>query len=97
MLGGADAQATPGDLVRLGMGIPHGIFNKSDQVAKVLFWVSPTQKLYDLFWGIHNLKEQNPGNGGGARRRAQHPLPAAASGGVRACLSLPLAGRVDRE
>ena len=50
MLGGADAQATPGDLVRLGMGIPHGIFNKSDQVVKVLFWVSPTQKLYDLFW-----------------------------------------------
>ena len=60
MLGGTDAQATPGDLVRLGMGIPHGIFNKSDQVVKVLFWVSPTQKLYDLFWGIHNLKEQNP-------------------------------------
>jgi quercetin dioxygenase-like cupin family protein len=50
MLNGADAQATPGDLVRLGMGLPHGIFNKSDQVVKVLFWVSPTQKLYDLFW-----------------------------------------------
>jgi quercetin dioxygenase-like cupin family protein len=60
MLGGADAQATPGDLIRLGMGVPHGIFNKSDQTAKVLFWVSPTQKLYDLFWGIHNLKEQTP-------------------------------------
>ena len=42
------------------MGIPHGIFNKSDQTAKVLFWVSPTQKLYDLFWGIHNMKEQKP-------------------------------------
>ena len=60
MLGGADAQATPGDLIRLGMGVPHGIFNKSDQTAKVLFWVSPTQKLYDLFWGIHNMKEQTP-------------------------------------
>jgi len=43
-------QATPGDLVRLAMGIPHGIFNKSDQTAKVLFWVSPSRKLYDLFW-----------------------------------------------
>ena len=60
VLDGKDFVATPGDLTRLPMGIPHGIFNKSDQVVKVLFWVSPTQKLYDLFWGIHNLKEQNP-------------------------------------
>ncbi len=37
-----------------------GIFNKSDQTAKVLFWVSPTRKLYDLFWGLHNMKEQKP-------------------------------------
>ena len=42
------------------MGVPHGIFNKSDQTAKTLFWVSPTQKLYDLFWGLHNMKEQKP-------------------------------------
>jgi quercetin dioxygenase-like cupin family protein len=60
MLAGADAQATAGDLIRLGMGVPHGIFNKSDQTAKVLFWVSPSQKLYDLFWGLHNMKEQKP-------------------------------------
>ena len=42
------------------MGVPHGIFNKSEQLAKVLFWVSPTRKLYDLFWGLHNMKEQKP-------------------------------------
>ena len=60
MLDGADTQATPGDLVRLAMGIPHGIFNKSGQTAKVLFWVSPSRRLYDLFWAIHNLKEQTP-------------------------------------
>ena len=60
MLAGADAQASAGDLVRLGMGVPHGIFNKSGQTAKVLFWVSPTQKLYELFWGLHNMKEQKP-------------------------------------
>ena len=60
ILAGAEAQATPGDLIRLGMGMPHGIFNKSDQTAKVLFWVSPSQKLYDLFWSIHNMKEQKP-------------------------------------
>jgi uncharacterized RmlC-like cupin family protein len=60
LLAGSDAQATPGDLVRLARGIPHGIFNKSTESAKVLFWVSPTKQLYDLFWGIHNMKQQNP-------------------------------------
>ena len=25
-----------------------------------LFWVSPTRRLYDLFWGLHNLADQNP-------------------------------------
>ncbi len=60
MLDGADEAARPGDLVRLPLGKPHGIFNKSDQPAKCLFWVAPTRKLYDLFWGIHNMKEQNP-------------------------------------
>ncbi len=42
------------------MGMPHGIFNKSDHTAKCLFWVTPTRKLYDLFWGIHSMKEQKP-------------------------------------
>jgi quercetin dioxygenase-like cupin family protein len=60
MLDGADESATPGDLVRLPMGKPHGIFNKSQQAAKTLFWVSPTRRLYDLFWAIHNMREQNP-------------------------------------
>ena len=59
-LDGAETQATPGDLVRLPMGKPHGIFNKSGRTSKVLFWVSPTRRLYDLFWGIHNMKEQTP-------------------------------------
>jgi len=59
-LDGADTQGSPGDLVRLPMGKPHGIFNKSGRTAKTLFWVSPTRRLYDLFWSIHNLKEQTP-------------------------------------
>src|SRR5215475_3175128 len=54
MLDGQDAFALPGDLVRLPMGRTHGIFSKSDQSAKCLFWVTPTPKLYDPFWGIHN-------------------------------------------
>jgi mannose-6-phosphate isomerase-like protein (cupin superfamily) len=60
MIDGKDFVATAGDLIKLPRGIPHGLFNKSDQVLKCLFWVSPTRKLYDLFCGIHAMKEQNP-------------------------------------
>ncbi len=60
MLDGRDYKATSGDLIKLPMGIPHGIFNKSDQPVKCFFWVSPTRRLYDLFWAIHSMKEQNP-------------------------------------
>jgi branched-chain amino acid transport system ATP-binding protein len=52
--------AKAGDLIRMPMGIPHGIFNKSDRIVKCLFWVSPTRRLYDLFWAIHNMAEQTP-------------------------------------
>jgi mannose-6-phosphate isomerase-like protein (cupin superfamily) len=60
VLDGREYIATAGDLIRLPMGIAHGFFNKSDQVAKCLFWVTPTRKLYDLFWAIHSMKEQKP-------------------------------------
>jgi len=60
LLDGKDAVAQPGDLIRLPMNVPHGIFNKSDQTVKCFFWVSPTRKLYDLFWAIHSMKEQKP-------------------------------------
>ena len=60
LLDGREVKAGPGDLIRLPMGIPHGIFNKTDQTVKCFFWVTPTRKLYDLFWGIHSMKDQNP-------------------------------------
>ena len=60
VLDGKDEQAAPGDLVRLPMGVPHGIFNRSGAPAKCLFWVSPTRKLYDLFWGIHTMPDPTP-------------------------------------
>jgi hypothetical protein len=41
-------------------GVPHGLFNKSDTTVKCLFWVAPTGRLYDLFWGIHSMAQQNP-------------------------------------
>ena len=60
VLDGKEFVATTGDLIRLPMNQPHGIFNKSDQTVKCFFWVSPTRKLYDLFWAIHSMKDQNP-------------------------------------
>jgi quercetin dioxygenase-like cupin family protein len=60
VLDGKDFVASAGDFLRLPMGIPHGLFNKSDQPIKCLFWVTPTRKLYDLFWAIHSMKEQKP-------------------------------------
>jgi hypothetical protein len=32
----------------------------SGSELKCLFWVSPTRRLYDLFWAIHSMKEQTP-------------------------------------
>jgi hypothetical protein len=58
VLDGRDFYAGAGDLIRLPMGIAHGFFNKSDQPVKCFFWVTPTRKLYDLFWAIHSMKEQ---------------------------------------
>jgi quercetin dioxygenase-like cupin family protein len=60
VLDGNDYAASPGDLIRLPMTVPHGLFNKADQPVKCLFWVAPTRKLYDLFWAIHAMKEQTP-------------------------------------
>jgi quercetin dioxygenase-like cupin family protein len=60
VIDGKEFVATAGDLIKLPMNIPHGLFNKSGQVIKCFFWVTPTRKLYDLFWAIHSMKEQNP-------------------------------------
>lgn len=60
VLEGREFDATTGDLIRLPMNMAHGIFNKTDQTVKCFFWVTPTRKLYDLFWAIHGMKEQNP-------------------------------------
>ena len=48
VLDGKETTAESGDLVRLPMGIPHGIFNKTDRTVKC------------LFWAIHSMKEQSP-------------------------------------
>lgn len=56
-LDGAETKADPGDLVCMPQGIPHGIFNKSDQPAKCLFWVSPTAMLWELFQKIDKVPD----------------------------------------
>jgi len=55
VLDGKRYHARSGDLVRMPMGIPHGIFNNSGADATALFWVTPTGKLVDLFRKIHNM------------------------------------------
>ncbi|RDJ23115.1 cupin domain-containing protein [Bosea caraganae] len=60
VLDGEESHATAGDLIRLPRNVPHGLFNKSDATVKCLFWVAPTGRLYDLFWAIHSMPEQNP-------------------------------------
>jgi branched-chain amino acid transport system ATP-binding protein len=60
MVDGRTIFARSGDLMRMPMGLPHAIYNKSGRVVKCLFWVSPSRRLYDLFWGIHNMAEQTP-------------------------------------
>lgn len=60
VLDGEETAAGAGDLIRLPMGLPHGIFNKSGRTVKSFFWVAPARRLYDLFWAIHNLPEPDP-------------------------------------
>ena len=57
ILDGQPHTASAGDLVRMPMGIPHGIFNKSDGTIRALMWVSPTRRLVDLFHAINNLTD----------------------------------------
>lgn len=57
VLGGKKGTASAGDFIRLPMQVMHGLFNKSDQPIKCLFWVSPTGKLFDLFKKIDRVPD----------------------------------------
>lgn len=57
LLDGQNAKAAKGDLIRMPMNVPHGIFNKSGKTVTCLFWVSPTAKLRGLFDRIHDLAD----------------------------------------
>ena len=61
ILDGNELTGEPGDLVKLPRGIPHGIFNNSGYTIKTLFCVTPSLRLYDLFWALNNLgPDANP-------------------------------------
>ena len=50
-------KAGPGDTVRMPKGLVHAYFNKSDEAAKSLFWVSPANDLAQLFAELHDLTD----------------------------------------
>ncbi len=55
---GADVHtAKAGDTVRMPMGEPHGIFNRSGATANVVFGVAPCGKLFDLFKALDGVTD----------------------------------------
>ena len=57
LLDGQRATAGAGDLIRLPVGVPHGIFNKTENNVTCLFWVAPTRRLWDLFVAIDRVPD----------------------------------------
>lgn len=49
--------AGPGDTVRLPKGLPHALYNRSDDPATSLVWVSPAGRLAQLFDRLHELED----------------------------------------
>ena len=55
--GDAVHKAGPGDTVRMPMGQPHGIFNRSGTVATCVFGVAPARKLFALFGALDGVTD----------------------------------------
>ena len=50
-------KAGPGDMVRMPMGLAHGVYNRSGKEAKCVFGVSPSRKLFDLFGELDGVTD----------------------------------------
>ncbi len=50
-------KAGPGDLIRMPMGVAHGVYNRSGAEAKCVFGVAPSRKLYDLFCALDGVTD----------------------------------------
>ncbi|MCR9071379.1 MAG: cupin domain-containing protein [Alphaproteobacteria bacterium] len=57
VLDGQQKHGATGDLIRMPMGISHGIFNNSGKDVRALFWVSPSRTLRALFEKINNVND----------------------------------------
>ena len=55
--GDEKVKAGAGDLVRMPMGEPHGIFNRSGKEAQSVFGVAPSGKLFDLFKALDGVTD----------------------------------------
>lgn len=55
--GGEVHVAKAGDLIRMPMGVAHGIFNRSGETVKCTFGVAPSRKLFALFNALHNVTD----------------------------------------
>jgi uncharacterized cupin superfamily protein len=49
--------AGPGDTVRLPKGLPHALYNRTEDAARSLVWVSPAGRLAQLFARLDNLDD----------------------------------------
>ena len=56
-LDGQWEKAGPGDTVRMPKGLPHAYYNKGDDNARALFWVSPAGRLAQLFDKLHDMTD----------------------------------------
>ena len=56
-LGDQKSSAAAGDLIRLPMNEPHGLFNNGTVPVRCLFWVAPARSLRALFDKLHNLTD----------------------------------------
>ena len=55
---GADRHvATSGDLIRMPMGQPHGIYNRSGSEAHAMFGVAPAGRLFELFQRLDGVTD----------------------------------------
>lgn len=50
-------KAGPGDLIRMPMGVAHGVYNRSGAEAKCVFGVAPSRKLFDLFKALDGVTD----------------------------------------
>ena len=52
-----EVHAEAGEVFSFPRNSNHGLFNNSGKTVKAVFWVNPTERLFDLFKAIHNVAD----------------------------------------